>query len=100
MAAHASLSETSKRWAERLAERYEQTMARIEQITRTGYLVKIQWECQFDEAQIVEQKPELLAQPIDTHHRSPEMFCTGVEPKPCASTIRYGRKISLSSIVT
>jgi len=49
---------------ETLAERFEQTMARIEQITRAGYLVKIQWERQFDEPQIAEQKPEFLAHPI------------------------------------
>jgi len=52
---------------ETLAERYEQTMARIEQITRAGYLVKIQWECQFDETQMAEQKPELLVHPIVRH---------------------------------
>jgi G:T-mismatch repair DNA endonuclease (very short patch repair protein) len=46
-----------------LAERYERTLARIEQITQAGYQVKIQWECEFDEAGIVNQKPELL-----THH--------------------------------
>ena len=27
-----------------LAERYERTMSRLEQITRSGYLVKVQWE--------------------------------------------------------
>jgi len=42
-------------------------MARIEQITRAGYLVEIQWECQFDEVQIVEQKRELLTHPIVRH---------------------------------
>ena len=42
-------------------------MARIEQITRPGFLVKIQWKCQFDEAQIPEQKPELLAHRIVKH---------------------------------
>jgi len=52
---------------ETLAERYEKTMARIKQITWAGYLVKIQWECQFDEAQIAEQKPELLVHPIVRH---------------------------------
>jgi len=52
---------------ETLAERYEQTMARIEQITRAVYLVKVQWECQFDEAQIAEQKPQLLAHRIVRH---------------------------------
>jgi G:T-mismatch repair DNA endonuclease (very short patch repair protein) len=28
-----------------LAERYETTMSRLEQITRAGYQVEIQWEC-------------------------------------------------------
>ena len=52
---------------ETLAERYEQTLSRIEQIKRAGYQVKIQWECKFDEAGIVEQKPELLVHPIVKH---------------------------------
>ena len=33
-----------------LAERYERTMSRFEKITQAGYQVKIQWECEFDEA--------------------------------------------------
>jgi hypothetical protein len=44
-----------------LAERYEQTKARIEQITRAGYRVKTRWECEFDE------KSELLVHPIIKH---------------------------------
>ena len=28
-----------------LAERYEQKMSRLEQLTRAGYQVKVQWEC-------------------------------------------------------
>ena len=52
---------------ETLAERYEQTLARIEPIKRAGYHVKFQWECKFDEAKIVEQKPELLLHPIVKH---------------------------------
>jgi hypothetical protein len=32
-----------------LAERYEQTMARIEQINQAGYHVITKWECEFDE---------------------------------------------------
>jgi G:T-mismatch repair DNA endonuclease (very short patch repair protein) len=28
-----------------LAARYERTMARLEQITRAGYQVKVQWQC-------------------------------------------------------
>jgi len=31
-----------------LAERYEQTLARIELLTRAGYTVKVQWECEFE----------------------------------------------------
>ena len=44
-----------------LAARYEQTMARLEQITRAGYQVKVQWKCLFDDAGIA--TPELLAHP-------------------------------------
>jgi len=48
-----------------LAERYERTMTRLEQITRVGgYEVNVQWECEFDDAGIVNQEPELLAHPI------------------------------------
>jgi len=45
------------------AERYGLTISRLEQITRAGYHVKITWECEFDDACIVDQKPEML-----THH--------------------------------
>ena len=50
-----------------LAERYERTTARLELITNAGYTVKVMWECQFDESQIVEMKPQLLTHPIVTH---------------------------------
>ena len=30
---------------DKLAARYERTMSRLEQITREGYQVKIEWEC-------------------------------------------------------
>ena len=50
---------TSLPQTETLAARYEQTMARLEQITRAGYKVKVQWEYAFDDAG--EAKPELLA---------------------------------------
>jgi G:T-mismatch repair DNA endonuclease (very short patch repair protein) len=46
---------------DKLAERYEQTMARIDQIKRAGYRVINQWECEFDE------KPKLLVRPIIKH---------------------------------
>ena len=47
-----------------LSERYERTMNRIEHIAKAGYKVKIKWECEFDEAKIAENKPELLTHPI------------------------------------
>jgi len=31
------------------AERYERAMSRLEQLTRAGYLVKVQWECDFND---------------------------------------------------
>ena len=37
-----------------LAERYDKTMARIEQIAAAGYPVKVMWECKFDAAKTVE----------------------------------------------
>jgi len=39
-------------------------MSRLEQITREGYQVNIEWECEFDESGILRQKLELLNQPI------------------------------------
>ena len=50
-----------------LAERYEKTMTRIEQITAAGYTVRMMWECIFEAEKIVEQKPELLTHPIVRH---------------------------------
>jgi len=41
-----------------LAERYERTMSRLEQITRAVYQIKVQWECEFEE------KTELLTHPM------------------------------------
>jgi hypothetical protein len=50
-----------------LAERYERTMSRIEQIAKAGYKVTIQWECEFDESKIMDDKPELRTHPIIRH---------------------------------
>jgi len=44
--------------ADTLVDRYEQTLSLLEQITRAGYLVKVQWKCEFHDAGIV--RPELL----------------------------------------
>jgi G:T-mismatch repair DNA endonuclease (very short patch repair protein) len=46
-------------YGDTLASRYEQTMARLVQITRAGYQVKVQWECEFDNAGIA--TPKLFA---------------------------------------
>jgi len=46
----------------------------LEQVTRAGYQVKVQWECKFGDAGIVDQKPELLTHPIvDRVHCVPVM---------------------------
>ena len=72
-----------------LAERYERTMSRIEQIKRAGYEVKLQWECEFGASKIIEQKPELLTHPIVMHSPLNTMDAIyGVNPRPCACIIR------------
>jgi len=45
-----------------LAVKYERNMSRLEQVTLAVCQVKIQWECEFDDA----EKPELLPHPIVT----------------------------------
>ena len=49
-----------------LAERYEQTMARLQRITGAGYTVEVLWECQFDK-DILSRYPELKHHPIMQH---------------------------------
>jgi len=49
-----------------LAERYERTMARIEQIARAVYKVEVQWEREFDE-EILSPHPELKSHPVVRH---------------------------------
>jgi hypothetical protein len=44
---------------------YEQTMARLEQITPASHQVKGQWECEIDDAGI--ETPELPAHPTFCH---------------------------------
>jgi hypothetical protein len=46
-----------------LAERYEKTMNRLEQITQAGYQVETMWECRFDK-DILTHHPELLTLPL------------------------------------
>ena len=45
-----------------LAERYDRTIVRIDQITRRGCQVDVHWECEFDE-EILSRNPELKTHP-------------------------------------
>jgi G:T-mismatch repair DNA endonuclease (very short patch repair protein) len=49
-----------------LVERYEHTMARIEQITRARYQVEVQWECEFYDG-ILTSHPQLKTRPVVQH---------------------------------
>ena len=49
-----------------LAERYERTMTRLEQITQAGHQVEVLWESEFDEG-ILANHPELRTHPIVQH---------------------------------
>jgi G:T-mismatch repair DNA endonuclease (very short patch repair protein) len=48
--------------ADTLAQRYEQTMARLEQITQAGYGIELMWECEFDR-DILSKHPKLRNPP-------------------------------------
>ena len=72
-----------------LADRYEQTMLRLEQITRAGYQVKVQWECVFDEAGKDARTARAPSSVLVTC--VPGTLCTGAVPRPCAYTIRRGK---------
>ena len=54
-------------------------MARIEQIAHAGYNVKIQWECEFDNANIVEEKPEFVTHLIVNYSplKTQDALCGG-----------------------
>ena len=51
---------------ETLAERYEQTMARIEQLKSAGYTVKVQWDCEFEGADDLQRHPIVRHVPLNT----------------------------------
>jgi hypothetical protein len=42
------------------AERYENTMTRLERITQVGYQVKVQWECEFEPPEYARVEEEHL----------------------------------------
>jgi len=51
---------------ETLAERYEQTLARSEQLKSAGYTVKVQWECEFEGADDLRTHPIIRHVPFNT----------------------------------
>jgi len=76
---------------ETLAERYKQTLARIEQLERSG-CVKVQWECEFEGADDLLTHPVVRHEPMNTQEG-----LYGVEPKQCVFTIKSERMWSLYS---
>jgi len=61
-----SLREVSTVSPDTLADKYERTLTRIEQITRVGYRVEVEWDCDFDE-KILTRHPELNTHPVVRH---------------------------------
>ena len=51
---------------ETLAERYEQTLASIEQLKRAGYNVNVQWECEFEGSDDLRTYPVVKYEPMNT----------------------------------
>ena len=47
---------------ETLADRYQRTMNRLEQITAAGYRVEVMWECQFQD--ILARNPAIKTHPL------------------------------------
>jgi len=80
---------------ETLAERYEQTLARIEQLKIAGYNVRVQWECEFEGAD------DLRTHPIVRHDQMITRDALyGAAPRPCVFNIRSERRWSLYSTAT
>ena len=55
---------------ETLAERYEQTLARIEQLKSAGYTVKVQRVCEFEGADDLQRHPIVRYMPLNTRDAS------------------------------
>jgi G:T-mismatch repair DNA endonuclease (very short patch repair protein) len=60
-----------------LAERYERTMARLEQITGAGYRVEVQWECELEIPAELQTHHLVQQTPLKTRDA-----LYGVEPRP------------------
>jgi len=75
---------------ETLAERYEQTMARIEQLKSVGYTVKVQWECEFEGADDLQRHPIIRHEPLNTRDA---LYGGRTEAMPLHYKIRDGEEI-------
>ena len=82
-----------------LAQRYERTMARLEQITQAGYQVEVQWECDFDRGILADHR-ELNLHPIVQHsplntrdalYEGPQRLCGSI------TRLAMGRSFSKST---
>jgi hypothetical protein len=51
---------------ETLAERYEQTLSRIEKLKSAGYNFRVQWECEFEGADDLRTHPIVRPEPMNT----------------------------------
>ena len=60
------MSNVTKGAGDTLAQRYERTMVRLEQIKQAGYQVEVQWECDFDKG-ILLDNTELKLHPVVQH---------------------------------
>jgi len=84
---------------ETLAERYEQTMARIEQLKSAGYKVKVQWECEFECADDLQRHPIVRHVPLNTRDAlyggQTEAMCLHYKIRGGEQTVQYCDVMSL-----
>ena len=75
-----------------VAQRYERTMTRLEQITQAGYQVEVQWECDFDKG-ILSDHPEFKLHPVVQHSplNNPDAFYGGR-----TEAMRFHRKAGIA----
>lgn len=82
-----------------MAERFEQTTDRFEQITQAGYQVVVQWECEFVD-EILARQAEMKKHSVFDHDPLNTRMPFAEDGRmPCVSTIRC-EKGNLFSIVT
>jgi G:T-mismatch repair DNA endonuclease (very short patch repair protein) len=79
-----------------LAQRYENTVARLEQITRAGYKVEVHWECEFEEGILVNH-PELKTPHCTTQSSEHSRCSVVVEWWRCGCIVCYNRSRPFST---